>query len=144
MLNTKKVESYHYLIHLCTHYYDEAKHAVTIQFAKDLNIIKLCDIREYIIRYLDSDGLSSLLIFAKKYNLQKQVYFTFYHIQIIYGDNFINLSDVNISNFDFLDEFGDNTLINQKHYTNLLLDRIFSCNNRRHLTQQPTFYTERK
>ncbi|MBU5590577.1 nucleotidyltransferase family protein [Clostridium sp. MSJ-4] len=55
----------HVLIHLCTHFYDQAKHTYNIYTAKDFNLIKLCDIREYIIHFMDNESLIKMVKFAK-------------------------------------------------------------------------------
>jgi len=68
---TNVVKPAHYLIHRCSHFYGEGKHSINIMWAKDFNLIKLCDVREYIIQFTIPDDLIELITFAKKIQTRK-------------------------------------------------------------------------
>lgn len=93
---TKIVETYqkrgghytpgHVLIHLCTHFYDEAHHSMTLERAKGFNLIKLCDIREYILNCMTTADLDEAVTFAHEYNCQRQLYYTMALLLQVYPD----------------------------------------------------------
>lgn len=107
-----KVKPAHYLLHLCTHFFDEATHLVDIALAKDMNIIKLCDIREYIIKCVAMQDLKELVWYAKKYKLQNQVYITMFFLEVIYGDGFGQkvIEELNWKKELAISSVGDSTL----------------------------------
>lgn len=85
MANSQYTKS-HVLMHLCTHFYDEANHAITRNNGKGFNIIKLCDIREYILRCMSKIDMEETVAFAKKYHYEKQLFFTFSFLHHLYSD----------------------------------------------------------
>lgn len=87
--NSKVVKPEHIVLHMCTHFYDEANHLDGLLGSKNLNLIKLCDLREYILhlyRGNDNYWMNGLYSFARKYGLEKQVYFTMFYLYLVYGD----------------------------------------------------------
>lgn len=75
------------LVHLCTHFYDEAQHEKTQRLAKSYNLIKLCDLREFILFHGDKINFSKVLSFGKEQNLLKQLYYTFYFLAAVYSED---------------------------------------------------------
>lgn len=128
-ISSGQVKAAYYLIHLCTHFYDEAKHSADIELTKDMNIIKLCDIREYIIQVTTSNDLKELVCFAKKYGLEKQVYFTMLFLFLIYNDGYEEeiLEGLKIEDDAFIYTYGDNTLTNDQKTNLSIADRLFAC-----------------
>lgn len=43
----------HFFVHMCCHHYREASHASWIMIGNDLNLIKFCDVREFILKKMD-------------------------------------------------------------------------------------------
>lgn len=129
--NGKKTKVAHYLIHLCTHFYDEAKHSVDILLAKDLNIIKLCDIREYVIQFSSCEDLDELVCFAKKYGVERQVYYTMFFLDILYADGYEKrvMAKLGIENDFFLYTFGENTHKDDQVISIGIFERLFACGN---------------
>ncbi len=121
----------HILTHLCTHFYTEAKYTIAIKLYKDLNLIKLCDIREYIRGFVDQNEINDLVAFSKKYGLEKAIYFTFHWLDLVYKDGYEKevLDRLNVDDFDFLTTYGENTLNDQKKFRGSELERLFSCDN---------------
>lgn len=78
----------HLFTHLCTHFFDEAKHTLTIWLGKDFNIIKLCDIRETVLTLMNEHDLTASIAFAKRYRLQNALYYTVYHLMMVYNDGY--------------------------------------------------------
>ena len=125
------VKPAHILTHLCTHFYGEAKYILTIELYKDLNLIKLCDIREYILNYVSKDDMNAMIGFAKKYNLEKAVYYTFHWLELVYNDGYENdiLDCLDIDELEFLATFGKNINDDGNKFRHTELQRLFSCDN---------------
>lgn len=136
------VKAAHYLIHLCTHFYDEAKHTVDIALSKDMNIIKLCDIREYIMQATTNNDLKELVCFAKKHGFEQQVYFTMLFLAVIYNDGYEEevLADLGIENESFIYTFGDNTFDNRQKYDLSIADRLFACGKMKDFINSPKLF----
>jgi hypothetical protein len=77
-----------YLIHMCTHLYNEASNLYFAKWNKDINIIKFCDIREYILNCCDNAILNKAIEFAKKYLFEDALYYTFYYLKELYNDGY--------------------------------------------------------
>lgn len=112
----------HELMHLCTHFYDEATHGDTIRAAKDLNLIKLCDIREFILRNKVEQVLDGTLTFSIKHRLEKQFY---------YNDGYeaSYIQQLNIDDISFLNTFKSDAINDQNQFKKNFWERFFSCGN---------------
>ena len=87
-INNKKVDNIYYFLHLCTHFFDEAKHIVDIELFKDLNIIKLCDIREFYLQNQSRLSVKEFANFTNRFNFGEQVFFTMSFLKAIYNDGY--------------------------------------------------------
>ena len=121
----------HGLVHLCTHLYDEAKHSIDIFTGKDLNLIKFCDIREYVLHYITPEIKEKALQFIKKYHFEKQVFFTFFYLKQIYDDGYEEewLKELNIEDDSFLVTYGENTQTEHNIWNKDFFERLFSSTN---------------
>lgn len=140
--NNDKYKNVCYLIHLCTHFYGEAKRTASIATAKDMNLIKLCDIREYIIKFVKENDYSEIISFANKYSLKESIYFTLYCLNEIYNDGYeVELmKNLNIKDTSFMNRYGENTVSLSKEFNSSLWDRFFSVDNVSELTEQPSLF----
>lgn len=140
----QKYRKSHAFIHLCTHFYDEVKHTLSYLIAKDLNLIKCCDIREFVIQQMNNNDINEALEFATKYSLQKQVYYTAYILNLIYHDGYEKciMDKLALDDLSFLEKFGDNTLNENQKFKKNFWDRLFSCSNSDELDNKPTFYMD--
>ena len=131
----------HLLIHLCTHFYGEAKRTVSIFLSKDFNIIKLTDIREFVLHNMDENEWNIAIDFAKEYALEKHVYFTLYYLSLIFDDGYEEpiMEKLNIENKDFLGSYGDSTLNDNFSSNRTVIDSIFSCSNYQEVSEVPSF-----
>ena len=134
----------HYLIHLCTHFYDEAKHSVTIAKFKDVNMIKLCDIREFILKYVSDDELMRTIEFCHRHNLTQALYYTMFFLDQIYTDGYEKkiMDCIKIEDTSFLNTFGDSTIENTYLYQKDVMERFFSCGNVDELMETPKYFEE--
>ncbi len=121
----------HELMHLCTHFYDEAKHLDTIRAAKDLNLIKLCDIREFVLANGTEQILEDTYFFAKKYNFEKQFYMTLYYLQLIYDDGYelSYMKKLGIEDDSFLHTYKSDANNEHNQFQKDFWKRLFSCGN---------------
>ena len=135
----KYVKPAHYLIHLCSHFYEEYRHALDIALSKDLNIIKLCDIREYILQFAKKSDLDELIIISEKYGLNKQLYLSLYMLLIVYNDGYEKemLDKIVLENYDFINQYGENESQYNKYFKKNIYDRFFSCYNIDELDEIP-------
>lgn len=136
-----KSKEAHIFTHLCTHFYDEAKHSISIFNSKDLNLIKFCDIREYILQFMNQESINECVSFAKKHGLQKQIYFTVFLLKMVYNDGFEDniLNKLEIIDTDFINRFGENEKSSNSIFQKDFYERLFSCNNADELDNSPKF-----
>jgi hypothetical protein len=136
VLASGKVKPAHYLVHLCTHFYDEAKYSACLYAAKDLNLIKFCDIREFILNFCNDSDINDMLEFVIRYHLVRAVYYTMYCLNEVYSDGYENriMQSLNVSDESFLRTFGDNTLTDNNVFKKTFLQRLLSCGNADELT----------
>lgn len=108
----------HFFVHMCCHHYREASHTEWIRIGKDLNLIKFCDVREFVLQKMNKELLLKAIAFGEKYNLQKAIYFTLFFLKEIYNDGYEQelLTLLNIDDTSFLYKFseGDITLSNTR------------------------------
>jgi hypothetical protein len=132
----------HLFTHLCTHFFGEAKHTLTIWLGKDFNIIKLCDIRETVLTLMNEHDLKASVAFAKRFGLQKAIYYTVYHLMMIYNDGYEEevLQACEIDDINFLETYSDgNSFNNENVFKKALKDRLFSCGNHDELDDFPQY-----
>lgn len=132
----------HLFTHLCTHFFDEAKHALTIWLGKDFNIIKLCDIREMVLTMMNEQDLKNAIEFAKRYHLLNALYYTVYHLMLVYNDGYEKafLQCCGIEDTVFLNTYSEsNSASNNKMFRKAFKDRLFSCGNHDELDDLPNY-----
>ena len=128
--NHKQVHPAFYLLHLCAHFYEESKQGIDILLGKDCNIIKLCDIREFILK-TTTKSQTDLTDFAKKYDLQDEVYLTLFYLNKIYNDGYEEswMEKLVLSQNFCEDTFGTKIGEDNISFNKSFWDRIFSCYN---------------
>lgn len=143
--DTREINPAHVFIHLCTHFYNEAKHSSSIYTGKDFNLIKLCDIREFYLQCMNKNNyLDYVIKFADNYMFQKHIYFTLYCLNLIYHDGYEEsfMERLKIEDEIFINTFGDNTKQENKVFKKSFWDRLFSCNNADELNSLPQYFEE--
>lgn len=105
----KELRPEHFFVHMCCHHYREASHIEWIRIGKDLTIMKFCDVRTFVKKKMDADTLEKAVTFAKKYKLEKAVYFTLYFLDILYHDGYEEsvLQQLGIEDTEFLFKFSE-------------------------------------
>lgn len=139
--NVRKTLPEYYFIHMCCHHYREASHVEWMKIGKDLNFIKFCDVREYILHKMDDISLTKAIEFAKKYHLEEPVYFVLYYLDILYGDGYEKewMERLVIENDSFVHTFGDDS--NEKKYVRKkeFWDSFFDNNNSDEIMNKPKY-----
>ena len=109
--------------------------------AKDLNLIKFCDIREYMLHYVNEAEKNEAIRFSKDYCLEKSIYFAMYYLNLIYSDGYENqiMDNLNIQDKQFLNSFGEGKN-DESFFKRNFWERFFSCNNKDELTSKPSFF----
>ena len=115
-------------IHLCTHLYEEAKKEIYIVLGKDINLIKFCDIREYVLRFMTDNDFDAVIDFAQRHGLNKAVYYTLWYLDQIYHDGYERkvLERIQIEDTDFLYTFGKTDETQTQVWKKDFWERLFS------------------
>ena len=131
----------HFFVHLCCHHYREASNVAWILIGKDLNLIKFCDVREFVLRKMDSNSIQAAIQFAKKYRLEKALYFTIYFTREIYNDGYETeiLKALDIDDESFLYQFGEKDYNELQTRKKDFWTSLFSDNNRDEITAAPKY-----
>lgn len=130
-----------FFIHLCCHLYKEATNAMWVMIEKDLNLIKFCDIREFVLHNMNSESIDEAIEIAKKYRLEKAVYYTLFYLNQIYSDGYEleAMKNLNISDDSFIYTYGAKDFGENVTWKKSFWQRIFSNNNRDELTDKPKY-----
>lgn len=130
-----------FFIHLCCHLYKEAVNAVHVVRSSDLNLIKFCDVREFIIQNMDSTQLNEALKFAKDNGLEKAVYYTLYYLNEIYCDGYETalLEKLEVENKDFIHEYGEKNYGQVYTWKKSFWERLFADTNEDELVSNPKY-----
>jgi hypothetical protein len=129
----------HFFIHLCCHLYKEAINAIWIMEATDLNIIKFCDIREYLL-IMNKQEIDEAIEFSKKYEIDKAIYFSCYYLGLVYNEDYsFILKRYQFENTEFLYRFGERDFNEALIWKKDFMDRLFSINNLDELKSKQDF-----
>ena len=129
----------HFFVHLCAHLYKEATNAIWILETTDFNLIKFCDVREYLMQ-LDKDDIGEAVSFAKKYDFDKAVYFACHYLQEIYKEDYSEvLKQFEFEDYSFLNQFGEADFGENNSWKKDFLDRLFAANNMDELENHQDF-----
>lgn len=129
----------HFFVHLCAHLYKEATNAIWILETTDLNLIKFCDVREYIMQ-MGRDDINEAVLFAQKYGFSKAVYYTCHYLQEIYNEDYSEiLKQFKLEDYSFLNQYGEADFGENSYWKKDFLDRLFAANNMDELENQQDF-----
>jgi signal peptidase I len=129
----------HFFIHLCCHLYKEAINAIWIMETTDLNIIKFCDIREYLL-IMNPQEIEEAIEFSKKYGIEKAVYFSCYYLGVVYNEDYsFILNRYQFESVDFLYQFGEKDFNEKLTWKKDFMDRLFAVNNLDELESKQDF-----
>lgn len=75
-----------FFIHLCCHLYKEASNEAWIKKGHGINLIKFCDVREYLLTVLSEMDIKALLNRIILLKVENPVYYTLYFLNLLYAD----------------------------------------------------------
>jgi hypothetical protein len=130
-----------FFIHQCCHHYREATNASWVILGYDLNLIKFCDVREYIIQEMTETDFDDAIRFAKEHGYEKAVYFTLYYLNEIYGDGYENaqMEKLEIHDSSFLNYFGEKDFGYNVKWKKNFWERIFADSNKDEINEKTKY-----
>jgi len=119
----------YYLLHLCVHFYEEVKQGVDILLGKDINMIKLCDIREFILR--NKVNMEEFIELCFQYDLRKEIYLALYYLKMVFSDSYedVWMQALKIDDDSFIHKFGTQVGADNIVFRKGFWERFFSCYN---------------
>lgn len=140
--NSNNMHPKDFFLHLCCHFYKEAVNLIWIYNCNDINLMKLCDLREYVHQMMTENDILLSIEIANKCGYSEAMYYSFYCLKHIYSDGYeekyMNL--LNINNRNFVNYFGQNDLKNISKWNKSIFERIFSTTNRDELKNHKPKY----
>lgn len=135
--------SEHYFIHLCTHLYREASNTPWIKTNKDLLIIKFCDVREFIIKKMNSESMDNAILFAKKHNIEKAIYYTIYYLDLIFNESWASeiLTKLSVADEEFLHSYINSDFSQEQKRRKNFWDSLFAKSNIDELDDSANVYS---
>lgn len=125
------LQPYHFFIHQCCHHYKEASNAAWILKGSDFNLIKFCDVREYILKFMTSEDFELAISFANKYGFSEAVYFVLYYLKEIFNDGYEDKYFSQLKcNPNFIKFFGKNDFSSEIQWKKTFWERVFADNNK--------------
>lgn len=142
-----EIDGMHYLkpkdffLHLCCHLYKEATNAEWIYINSDINLIKFCDVREYIQQKMDKTSLKESVNFAKEYGLEKAIYFTVFYLKELYNDGYEDevLDYIDIEEVEFLNQYGKRNFEQEISWNKNFWERLSSDTNKDEIVYNKKF-----
>jgi hypothetical protein len=130
-----------FFVQLCCHLYKEASNAMWVALGKDLNLIKFCDVREFVINFMDDAAKNEAVEFALKYGFQKALYFTVFYLREIYCDGYETelIDSLNVKDTDFLNSFGKKDFGENIAWKKSFWQRLFAETNEDELMIEPKY-----
>lgn len=135
-----------FFIHLCCHLYKEASNAEWIYQNKDVNIIKFCDVREYILQKMRTEDIQEAIHSALEHKVNQAVYYTIFYLKMIYQDGYEDkiMEELEIDDLSFLEQFGQNNFKESVKFKKSFWERIFSDSNAEELKEMSKFVDKYK
>lgn len=126
-----------FLIHLCIHLYKEASNAQWVIYHNDLNLIKFCDVREYLLTIAGNLDPGRFCQRVRELRAEKGVYYTFHYLDYLYSETYSQtlLKDLGMDDTGFLDEYGHLDYESPKLWKKSFYDRFFSLSNLEELVE---------
>ncbi|MEX3616920.1 nucleotidyltransferase family protein [Paenibacillus glucanolyticus] len=130
-----------FFLHQCCHHYKEASNASWVALNSDLNLIKFCDVREYILQFMNEDHLKDAVELAKRFGLQEAVYFTLFYLKEIYNDGYEDtyLNSFTFEDVNFLYSYGKKDYGFTVEWKKDFWDRLFSDTNKDELVENAKY-----
>ena len=129
--NIYLMNSEDFFVHMCCHLYKEACNASWALLGNDLNIIKFCDIREFMHSEITEEKWKVICEMAIKKGYQRAIYFAIYVGEQLYGKMccFDYKKELGVQNDEFLYEYGEREYGMKLKWRDSFMNRLFegSC-----------------
>ncbi|QHE59806.1 hypothetical protein FHE72_01180 [Rossellomorea vietnamensis] len=126
-----------FFFHLAIHLYKEATNVEFVNHQADLNLIKFCDIREFLLVKSKDFDWENIAKKAMDLGIEKALYFSVYYTELIYEEKLtgelLNLLDVGTKSF--LYQYGSLDYGFSKKWEHSFSNRLFSISNKEKLTK---------
>lgn len=126
-----------FLIHLCIHLYKEATNVQWVLYHNDLNLIKFCDIREYLLSIFNDIDPEYLCARIAELSANEAVFYSFYYLDRLFGETFSEqlLGELNILDHQYLEKYGVLDYGAPREWRKGFYDRFFGLSNEDELTE---------
>nr|WP_145404295.1 nucleotidyltransferase family protein [Paenibacillus xylanexedens] len=120
-----------FLIHLAIHLYKEASHERWVRIDQDINLIKFCDVREYILAHVQELEWSEVAARSKELAAEEALYYALYYLKMIFNDPFVDQVQgyLSISGEDILKRYVAMEGGQESTWQTSFFDRFFSLSN---------------
>lgn len=122
------------LAYMCVHFFREGTSSLWTKERRDVILYKIIDIINMYRSVINENNLNNFIETIKELNLQKACYYTFYYIDQIYKDDFINqiLDKIKPDELNFLNEVylveEKKTVIRKENYFETAFNLTFCLN----------------
>lgn len=116
-----------FFIQMCCHLYKEASNASWVLLGSDLNLMKFCDVREFLNTEIDKQHWAIVCEKAIKDAYNKAIYFALYYCEKIYGEKcrFPYKLDLHIEDESFIHEYGKREYGEKQTWKTEFMERLF-------------------
>jgi hypothetical protein len=131
-IETPCLNSIDFLIHIAIHLFKEATNVKWVILHQDLNLIKFCDLREYILANQEVFDWNKVAQRSKELEAEEALFYSFYYLDYIFGDQFAQnlLEYLDISDQSFLNRYVSSFEDGQgKTWRKNFNERFFSLSN---------------
>ncbi|MBJ6363221.1 nucleotidyltransferase family protein [Paenibacillus sp. GCM10012307] len=121
-----------FLIHLAIHLFKEASHERWVKIDQDINLIKFCDVREYILAHLEQLDWSELAKRSRELAAEEAIYYSLYYLKMIFNDPFVEMiqDHLSISGQEVLRHYVTSEGGQEKTWKKSFFERFFSLSNK--------------
>lgn len=129
---TGNIDPVYIYIHLCVHFYTEAHFDIAKALGKDINMIKLCDIREFYLQNIRDDDIPIIIDFIYRYAMIEPIVFTLCTLNIVYSDGYEDILLSRLADKQLLNEAGKELYLSntqEELYNTMFWENFFSGDN---------------
>nr|WP_249436025.1 nucleotidyltransferase family protein [Paenibacillus sp. Marseille-Q4541] len=128
---TTCLETVDFLIHLAIHLYKEASHERWVRIDQDVNLIKFCDVREYILSHLEKMNWPEVATRSKELAAEEAIYYSLYYLKMLFNDPFVDMvqDHLSISGHEILRRYVSLEGGQETTWQKSFFDRFFSLSN---------------
>ncbi|MGY1422622.1 nucleotidyltransferase domain-containing protein [Bacillus cereus] len=125
-----------FFFHIAIHLYKEATNVEFVNHQADLNLIKFCDLREFLLVKRNEFDWKFVARRAKELGIEKALYFAIYYTELIYQEQLVGelLELLDIEDDSFLEYYGELDYNSPQKWNKCFSNRLFNISNKEHLS----------